>query len=204
MTYIRPGVPAPPGPRVTFLIVAAQSSHSGPRVSFSSFSFTWLVRVPRTLVLDAGYGYRPLLPLCCLHLLRIPLPRSTFAAPLPGMLLTTPVEAGSCCASSVSSAAAQSLLSGDTVSTGLSTPDLSPQPLPARAILPLLDPSVKASTIRLPLQLPLPPAPFAEIDLKSLILDDELGDAPVGFAVGKLRHFGQRDLVPTMRTIGLT
>ncbi|GAA5862756.1 hypothetical protein JCM3774_001912 [Rhodotorula dairenensis] len=117
------------------------------------------------------------------------------------MLLTPPVEArSSCCASSVSSAAAQSLLSGSTGSTGLSTPDLSPQPLPARASLPRLDPSVKASTIRLPLQLPVPPTAFAEVDFKNLILDDELGDAPVGFAVGKLRQLGTSLLASTSAT----
>lgn len=107
------------------------------------------------------------------------------------MLLAPPLERTSSCASSTSSAAAQSLLSGMTASTAPSAPDLSPQPLPARATLPLLDPSIKASTIRLPLQLPVPPTAFAEVEVKNLIVDDELGDAPVGFAVGKLRQLGE-------------
>ncbi|GAA5989900.1 hypothetical protein JCM10908_002368 [Rhodotorula pacifica] len=106
----------------------------------------------------------------------------------------------SSCASSVSSATGRSLLSGETVSTVESAPDLSPQLLPSRATLPPLDPSIKASTIRLPLQLPVPPTSFAEVDLKSLVVDDEIGDAPVGFAVGKLRQLGPSLLTSTSAT----
>lgn len=103
------------------------------------------------------------------------------------------LEAASSCASSVSSMAARSLLSGDESATSSveSAPDLSPQPLPATATLPPLDPAMKASTVRLPFQLPIPPTAFDEVDLTSLILDDELGDAPIGFAVGKLRQLGE-------------
>ncbi|KAG0666356.1 hypothetical protein C6P46_004925 [Rhodotorula mucilaginosa] len=116
------------------------------------------------------------------------------------MLLAPPLERTSSCASSASSAAGQSLISGVTASTAQSAPDLSPQPLPSRASLPLLDPSIKASTIRLPLQLPVPPTAFAEVEMKTLIVDDELGDAPVGFAVGKLRQLGSSLLTSTSAT----
>ncbi|BGP43356.1 hypothetical protein JCM10450v2_007506 [Rhodotorula kratochvilovae] len=104
------------------------------------------------------------------------------------LLVPPPSACGS--SSSHPSTATPSLFSKDSCSTALSSPDLAPQPLPAHATLPPLDPLAKASTIRLPLQLPTPPSDFAEVDVGSLVVDDELEGAPVGFAVGKLRQLG--------------
>ncbi|KAJ8292003.1 Clampless protein 1 [Rhodotorula toruloides] len=72
--------------------------------------------------------------------------------------------------------------------------------LPQQATLPALDAEQKRSTIRLPLQLPSPPAPFPEVDLHSLIVDKELEDAPLGLAIGKMRELGPSLLVSTTST----
>ncbi|BGP27519.1 hypothetical protein Rt10032_c15g5498 [Rhodotorula toruloides] len=72
--------------------------------------------------------------------------------------------------------------------------------LPQQATLPTLDAEQKRSTIRLPLQLPSPPAPFPEVDLHSLVVDNELEDAPLGLAIGKMRELGPSLLVSTTST----
>ncbi|GAA6046803.1 hypothetical protein JCM3770_005650 [Rhodotorula araucariae] len=112
------------------------------------------------------------------------------------------VPPSSACSSSSSrpSTATPSLFSKDSCSTTSSAPDLAPRPFPAQATLPALDPLAKASTIRLPLQLPTPPSDFSEVDVTNLVVDDELGGAPVGFAVGKLRELGATLLNATTAT----
>jgi len=61
---------------------------------------------------------------------------------------------------------------------------------PPQASQPLRLPSLKASLIHLPLHLPPPPEPFAEVE-ERLILDDDLQVAPQGFVVHKLRSLGE-------------
>ncbi|GAA5827615.1 hypothetical protein JCM11251_001758 [Rhodosporidiobolus azoricus] len=101
-------------------------------------------------------------------------------------------------ASSPASSAPSSLFSKASYSTSSSTQDL--QPLRHAPPPPSVDPSVKAASIRLPLQLPIPPEPLDEVELSSLVLDDELEGAPVGFAVGKLRSIGSSLLNATTST----
>ncbi|GAA6002717.1 uncharacterized protein JCM10292_002982 [Rhodotorula paludigena] len=83
-------------------------------------------------------------------------------------------------------------------STATTSPEEATALLPPT--LPPLDPATKASTIRLPLQLPAPPADLPDVDLSTLTVDDELEDAPVGFAVGKLRQMGPSLLLSTTAT----
>ncbi|GAA5923315.1 hypothetical protein JCM3775_007502 [Rhodotorula graminis] len=102
--------------------------------------------------------------------------------------------------SSRPSTSASSFFSKDSASTAESDYDLSPRPLPVHATLPPLDPRAKAGTIRLPLQLPAPPTDLSEVDVSSLVVDDELHGAPVGFAVGRLRQLGAQLLTATTAT----
>ncbi|GAA5904399.1 hypothetical protein JCM8208_004185 [Rhodotorula glutinis] len=111
-----------------------------------------------------------------------------------------PVTSCGSTTSSRPSTSASSIFSKDSASTAGSDDDLSPRPLPIHATLPPLDSRAKAGTIRLPLQLPAPPTDLSEVDVSSLIVDDELQGAPVGFAVGRLRQLGAELLTATTAT----
>ncbi|GAA6039335.1 hypothetical protein JCM8097_002803 [Rhodosporidiobolus ruineniae] len=99
-------------------------------------------------------------------------------------------------ASSPASSAPSSLFSKTSYATANSDADLEPLPLGQAAPAAARDPS----KIRLPLHLPLPPDDLAEVDLSSLVVDDELEGAPIGFAVGKLRSLGPSLLKATTST----
>ncbi|GAA5905125.1 hypothetical protein JCM6882_000386 [Rhodosporidiobolus microsporus] len=114
------------------------------------------------------------------------------------LAVPAPSACGSFASSPVSSAPS-SLFSKESYSTAASVHDLEPLPL-HHAPPPAVDPSVKAASIRLPLQLPVPPEPLEEVELSSLVVDDELEGAPVGFAVGKLRSLGPSLLNATTST----
>ncbi|GAA5881661.1 hypothetical protein JCM16303_005532 [Sporobolomyces ruberrimus] len=60
-------------------------------------------------------------------------------------------------------------------------------------------PSLKASLIHLPLELPSPPEPLPEAG-EGLVLDDDLQGAPLGFVVHRLRSLGPSLLKATTET----
>lgn len=100
-------------------------------------------------------------------------------------------DALSSCASSVSSYAAQSMLSSESCSSVESTAVTSPRIASSRIALPPLDAHLKNSSIHLPNQLPVPPKALVEVDVHQLILDEELESAPRGYVIGNLRQLGE-------------
>ncbi|POY73059.1 hypothetical protein BMF94_3897 [Rhodotorula taiwanensis] len=109
-------------------------------------------------------------------------------------------DALSSCASSVSSYAAQSMLSSESCSSVDSTAVTSPRIASSRIALPPLDAHLKNSSIHLPNQLPVPPKALVEVDVHQLILDEELESAPRGYVIGNLRQLGPSLLTATTST----
>jgi hypothetical protein len=58
----------------------------------------------------------------------------------------------------------------------------------------MLSPAIKAATINLPIHLPPAPQPIPEVDVTSLVVDEELDGVPVGYLVAKLRAMGTSPL----------
>lgn len=113
------------------------------------------------------------------------------------MSLAVPRPSSVCGSSSPMTSSCDSFFSKESWSTGASSsrPNLEPLAYHHHPPPPV-DAQTKASSIRLPLHLPAPPEVFDEVDLSSLIVDDELEGAPVGFAVGKLRSVGSSSFPP--------
>lgn len=55
-------------------------------------------------------------------------------------------------------------------------------------------PALKAETVHLPLRLPPPPLAQPDIDLKSLVVDPEHRDRPIGFVIGRIKSLGSSSL----------
>lgn len=52
-------------------------------------------------------------------------------------------------------------------------------------------PAIKAATVHLPLELPASPQPLLQVDVASLIVDEEFDGMPIGFVVSKLQGMGE-------------
>ncbi|GAA5903185.1 uncharacterized protein JCM6883_002722 [Sporobolomyces salmoneus] len=78
-------------------------------------------------------------------------------------------------------------------------PDLS-TPRATRHSEPSSLPSLKASLIHLPLELPSPPDPLHEVG-EGLVLDEDLEGAPLGFVIHKLQTLGPELLKSTTDTV---